>query len=189
MALSVSYTFNKNGMVWQSGHFYSFRYSAWRNDPIPLVILLYRVQGIHPNTGHQHRYIQAINLNYIPRSFRKAFANQWIYYFEQTRGNVRLTWEDVKRKYPYLRYGVRRYFTKPDYYIVNPVEIDIDNVEEAVLSTYNKDFSKKVAQEVVAKYNNSMQRAKEHNKKTNKGLFGGGLGAVFRNIFNWKNRS
>lgn len=75
--------------------------------------------------------------------------------------------------------------TKPDYYIKNPVEIDIDHIEEAVLSTYDKDFSKKVAQEVTDKYNRVMQRTKVQNQKTKKGLFGG----IFRNIFNWKNRS
>ena len=183
--LNISYTFNKNGIVWQSGHFYSFRYQAWQNDPIPLIILFYRIQGIHPNTGHQWRLLQGVNLNYIPRTHRRLFINQWTWYYKQHNGNIRFTYEDMQRRYPWLRYGVRRYMTKPDYYIKNPVEIDIDNIEEAVLSTYDKDFSKKVAMEVTAKYNRVMTRTKEQNKKTNKGLFGG----VFKNIFKWMNRS
>ncbi len=185
MALQIDYTFNKNGIVWQSGHFYSFRYQAWQNDPKPLIILLYRIRGIHPTTGHQWRLMQGINLNYIPRSHRRIFINQWTWHYKQHNGNIRFTYEDMKRQYPYLRYGVRRYMTKPDYYVINPVEIDIDHIEEAVLSTYDKDFSRKVAQEVVNKYNRVMQRTKEQNQKTRKGLFGG----IFRSIFNWKNRS
>lgn len=74
--------------------------------------------------------------------------------------------------------------TKPVYYIKNAVEIEIENIEEAVLSTYDKDFSRKVAQEVVSKYNRVTQRVKVQNKKTKQGLFGG----IFRNIMNWKNR-
>ena len=185
MALTISYTFNKNGITWQSGHFYSFRYQAWANDPIPLIILFYRIQGIHPTTGHQWRLLQGINLNYLPRSHRRLFINQWVYYYNQNNGNVRFTYQDMLRKYPWLRFGIRRYMTKPDYYIKNPVEIDIDHIEEAVLSTYDKDFSKKVAQEVTDKYHRVMARTKEQNAKTKKGLFGG----IFRNIFNWKNRS
>lgn len=185
MALKVDYTFNMNNTTWQSGHFYSFRYRAWANDPKPLIILFYRITGINPSTNHQWRLIQGINLNYIPRSHRKHFINQWTYYYKQNNGNVRFTYQDMQRRYGYMRYGIRRYLTKPTYYISNIVEIDIDNIEEAVLSTYDKDFSKKVAQELVGKYNKVMQRTKENNKKTKKGLFGG----IFRNIFNWRNRS
>jgi len=71
MALKIDYTFRHAGITFKSGHFYSFRYNAWRNDPKPLIILLYRITGIHPSTGHQWRLIQAINLNYIPRSHRR----------------------------------------------------------------------------------------------------------------------
>ena len=59
-------------MVWfKSGHFYSFNYTQYKNDPIPTVIMLNAVKGTHPNTGHIHNYIQAINLSYIPRNYRK----------------------------------------------------------------------------------------------------------------------
>lgn len=182
MALNISYTFKHNGVMWQSGHFYTFRYQAWANDPKPMIILLYRITGVNPSTGHQWRLIQGINLNYIPRTHRRLFVNQWQHHYETNNGNVKLTYNDVKRRYPWLRFGVRRYMTRPTYYIKNPVEIDFDDIEEAVLSTYNKDFSRKVKSELVSKYRRVMDRTKANNQKTRKGLFGG----VLRGLFNWK---
>lgn len=182
MALKTQYTFRQNGITFNSGHFYSFRYQAWANDPKPLIILFYRITGVNPSTGHQWRLIQGINLNYIPRSHRRLFVNQWQHHYETHNGNVKFTYEDMKRRYPWLRYGIRRYMTKPAYYIKNPVEIDFDNIEEAVLSTYDKDFSRKLKQELVSKYRRVKERTTAHNKKTKKGLFGGS----FRNIFNWR---
>lgn len=186
MALKVDYTFSHNGLKWRSGHFYSFRYAAWANDPIPLIILFYRITGINPNTGHQWRLIQGVNLNYIPRSHRRLFVNQWMFAYEQSNGDIKFTYNDMKRRYPWLRYGIRRYLTKPNRYIQNPVEIPFDNVEEAVISTYNKDFSRKLKQDLVDKYRRVKDRVEKHNKKTNRGLFGGN---IFRNIFNWRKRS
>lgn len=185
MSLRIHYTFNFNNVTWRSGHFYSFRYNAWRNDPKPLIILFYRITGTHPNTGHQWRLIQGINLNYIPRSHRRMFVNQWMFYYEQNNGEIKFTYNDMKRRYPWLRFGIRRYVVKPTYRIQNPVEIPFENVEEAVLSTYDKDFSRKVKTELVSKYRRVMDRTREHNRKTTRGLFGGN---VFRNIFNWRNR-
>jgi len=184
MALRVHYTFNHNGIKWDSGHFYSFRYAAWANDPKPLIIMFYRITGTHPNTGHQWRLIQGVNLNYIPRSHRRMFVNQWTHYYEQNNGNVKFAYDDMKRRYPWLRFGIRRYLTKPNRYIQNPVEIDFDNIEEAVVSTYDKDFSKKLKQELVSKYRRVKQRTRDHNKKTRKGLLGG----VFKSLFNWKSQ-
>lgn len=184
MALKIDYTFNLNRVTWKSGHFYSFRYRAWANDPKPLIILFYRITGVNPNTGHQWRLFQGINLNYIPRPHRRMFVNQWLHQYEMSNGDIRFTYEDMKRRYPWMKYGIRRYMTKPTYYVQNPIEIPFDNVEEAVLSTYNKDFSEKVKRELASKYKRVMSRTKEHNKKVNKGLFGG----VFRNIFNWRKR-
>ena len=34
-----------------------------------------------------------------------------------------------------------------------------------------------------------MEKYRESGTKMLKGLFGGGLGGIFKNIFNWKNRS
>lgn len=73
--------------------------------------------------------------------------------------------------------------TKPTYYIQNSIEIDFDNIEEAVLSTYDKDFSQSLKRELVSKYRRVMDRTQKHNKKTRQSLFGGN---VFRDIFTWK---
>lgn len=91
----------------------------------------------------------------------------------------------MKRRYPWLRFGIRRYLTKPTYYIQNAIEIDFENIEEAVLSTYDKDFSAKLKQELVGKYRRVKDRTKKQNRITSQSLFGGGGGA-FRNIFKWK---
>ncbi len=93
MALKIDYTFRHNGITWRSGHFYGFRYRAWSNDPKPLIILFYRITGINPNTGHQWRLLQGVNLNYIPRSHRRLFAAQWAHQYEQSNGNVKFTYD------------------------------------------------------------------------------------------------
>lgn len=185
MALKVEYTFRHNSITWKSGHFYNFRYRAWNNDPKPLIILFYRITGINPNTGHQWRLMQGVNLNYIPRSHRRVFAAQWQHQFETSNGNVKFTYDIMKRQYPWLRFGIRRYMTKPTYYIQNAIEIPSENIEEAVMSTYDKDFSRAVKQELVSKYRKVMDRTRKQNKSTKKSLFGGN---VFRNIFTWGNR-
>lgn len=184
MALQRHYTFRQNNITWRSGHFYQFRYQAWANDPRPMIILFYRITGINPNTGHQWRLIQGINLNYIPRSHRRLFVNQWQHYLDTNNGNIKFTYDDMKRRYPWLRYGIRRYLTKPSYYIKDAINIPIENIEEAVLSTYNKDFSRKLKQELVSKYRKTMDRTQVGNRKTQQGLMG--LGGAFRNVFNWK---
>jgi hypothetical protein len=180
--LKVDYTFRFNGLTWQSGYFYTFRYRAYQSDPIPLIILFYRITGINPSTGHQWRLIQGINMNYIPRSHRRLFLMQWQNYYETSRGNIKFTYEQMKRQYPYLRYGIRRYLTKPVYYIQKPYEIPMDKVEEAVLSTFDKDFSHKIKLELAKKYKEVSSNIKAHNRKVKKGLFGGGN--LFRSLFN-----
>lgn len=185
MALNIQYTFKQSGITMRSGHFYQFRYQAWANDPKPMIILFYKIQGINPNTGHQWRLIQGVNLNYIPRSHRRLFVNQWQHAYEVSNGNIKFTYEDMKRRYPWLRYGVRRYMTKPTYYIQNAIEIPFEDAEEAVLSTYDKDFSRKVKQELTNKYRRVMDRTKKQNKETRKGLLGA-MGGAYRSLFNWK---
>lgn len=118
---------------------------------MPLAIMLYALEGIHPNTGHQWRIIQMINFSYIPRAQRKRFAHDWITILRRNR-NVRLTWEMIKRKYPYLEGAVRRYFFKPKYYIQNLHEIPLEDVEKAIISTWSKDFSKRAMMALASKY-------------------------------------
>ena len=135
----------------QSGHIYSFRYSSWRNDPAPTIILMYAISGIHPNTGHQHRYFQAINFTYIPRIMRRAFIKDWMDIFQRT-GNTKFTWNICQRRYPYLKGAVRRYFFKPNYYISKLKEVPFEKMEDAVVSTWSKDFSKKIRTSLFKKF-------------------------------------
>lgn len=138
----------------KSGHVYTFRYSAWQNDKQPTVLMMYAVSGIHPRTGHQHRYFQAINFTYIPRSHRIAFAKMWMEYYNSRITDPKniqsaqlqdfFTWEKVKKFYPILQPGIRRYFYVPVYYIQGLTEIKPENMKKAIESTWAKDFSSKV---------------------------------------------
>ena len=121
MALRVDRKFKFKKINWKSGHLYTFKYNAWQEDPEPLVILLYRFQGYHPKTGHEWRFIQAVNMNYVPRHIRKNFIINWKRTLERNNGNVFLTWEEVKAKYPGLVKSdcIGRYFYKQIYYITN----------------------------------------------------------------------
>ena len=143
-----------NGVLVKSGHVYVFNYSAWQNDKRPTVLMMYAVSGIHPKTKHEHRYFQGINFTYIPRSQRVAFAKLWVDYYNRKitdPNNVSpsilkdfFTWEKVKRFYPMLEPGIRRYFYKPAYYITNMVEVQPKDMKKAIESTWAKDFSTKV---------------------------------------------
>jgi hypothetical protein len=178
MAIKVDYKFRSHGITWKSGYLYKFRYNAYRNDPTPLVILMGRYLGRHPNTGHQWRLIQCINLNYIPRSHRKLFAMQWKNHMEASN-NVVFTWNKVKRQFPYLRFGIRRYVLKPVYRIQNLIEIPFDDMEDAIIDTWDKDFSKKVKIDMAQKFKRIQKFTKLHKKKVAKGLrsmFGGFFG-------------
>jgi hypothetical protein len=153
------------GIILKSGHVYSFRYRAWSNDPNPLIILMYTLEGTNPSTGHQWRFIQGCNMTYLPRSMRRAFANEWVRVFERTNGNVRFTYEIMKRKYPYMSHAIRRYFTKPNYYIQNIKEIPFEDMEKALISTWSKDFSKKIKISLAQKFRTAKDRRKEIKKK------------------------
>lgn len=139
------------GVTVKSGHIYKFKYQAWENDPEPLVIMLYALEGTHPNTGHQWRLFQAINFTYINRGHRKQFAKVWMKYLSQTN-SPSLTWLLVKNRYPYLMSAVRRYFYRPAYYIRDLQEIPFDRMEKEVISTFARDFSKKAKTALLNKF-------------------------------------
>jgi len=145
------------GVTVKTGHIYTFKYQAWEHDPRPVVIMMYAVDGIHPNTGHQHRYFQAINFTYIPRSIRRQFARDWARTYQRTGGNVKFTWELVKRRYPYLKHAVRRYFFKPNYYINQLIEVPWEDMEKVIVSTWSKDFSKKLRMSLLGKFRRAMR--------------------------------
>jgi len=121
---------------------------------------MYKVYGIHPKTGHQHRYIQALNFNYLPRNSRKAFINIWRKEFEKNN-DVEMTWDLVQFRFPYLDLCVRRYMLKPNYRIQKPQYIPMDKLEDMVVSTWSKDFSRKLKLDLAAKYSRSMERGAE----------------------------
>ena len=125
--------------------------------------MMYSLEGIHPRTGHQWRFFQCVNFTYIPRSVRKQFAREWIRILQNTK-NPRFTWETVKRRYPYLQHAVRRYFIQPNYYITKMKEIPFEDVEKAVVSTWAKDFSKKVKTSLISKFRKVMRNRRKRNR-------------------------
>lgn len=173
MTIKISLNFKFKGIQWKSGHVYTFKYSSWRNDPQPTAILMYKVSGNHPRTGNQHRYIQMLNFSYIPRPVRKQFAQTWAKEMERSGNNSVFTWQLVKRRFPQLKLAVRRYFYIPNYYLSDIKEIPLENMEEVIVSTWSKDFSKKLKTSLVKKYRNVMDRR----KKT------GGFMSVVKNLF------
>lgn len=152
------------GVDVESGHIYRFKYQAWENDPQPVVIMMYALDGMHPRTGHQWRIFQAINFTYVPRSMRKQFAQAWVREYARTK-NPKLTWDKVKNQYPYIKHAVRRYFFKPTYYITDLEEIPFDQWEKAIVSTWAKDFSKKVKTSLINKFRRVLGNRRQFKKK------------------------
>ena len=87
-SLKVIKNWKSHGAAWRSGHFYTFYYNAFRQDPNPVIILMYRLTGVHPRTGNTWNLLQAINLNYIPVNQRKIFVELWVENMRKTNGNV-----------------------------------------------------------------------------------------------------
>jgi hypothetical protein len=102
--------------------------------------MLNYVHGSHPKTGHVHQYIQAINLSYVSRNYRKKFVEEWIEIFNRNNGRVKLTWDLVSKKYPYLKFAVRRYLVKQNF-IRYGKEIKNEDIEKEVISTWLRDYS------------------------------------------------
>jgi hypothetical protein len=55
---------------------------------------------------------------------------------------------------------------KPAYRIQNPVEIPMENMEDAIVDTWSKDFSKKVKVDMVQKFRRIQDFQKKHKKRT-----------------------
>jgi hypothetical protein len=157
MAITRKFKKRFKGVTVKSGHIYTFGYQAWENDPKPVVIMMYALDGTHPNTKHQWRFFQAINFTYIPRSMRRTFASEWTRVLERNQGDVKFTWEVVQRRYPYLKGAVRRYFFKPTYFIKDLKEIPFDMMEDVIVSTWSKDFSKKLKTSLLGKFRRAMR--------------------------------
>lgn len=144
MALKMSFKHKHGKVTMLSGNFYKFKYQGFQHDPEPHIIFINKIEGIHPTTGHEHRYIQAINLSYIPRQDRKKFVDDWILNYSKSK-NIKFTWQLIKKKYPYIQFGIRRYFWKPPYYMSKMEHLDtIDKINKAIVGNWAKDFSKKL---------------------------------------------
>ncbi len=151
MALRREYRKKFKNVELITGHFYKFKYQAWESDPKPTVIFMYGITGLHPNTGHQWRILQCINFTYIPKAVRKRFLDIWL--LELKKGvNIHFTWERINSLYPWLKHATRRYFYSPTYYITNLEEIPISKVQKEVISTWSKDFSKKIKTAIFQKF-------------------------------------
>lgn len=163
--MTIKRQYNKlfHGVKVKSGYVYTFKYQAWENDPEPTVIIMYALSGNHPNTGHQWRFFQGINFTYIPRHDRRRFANDWMHLLGNTK-NPKFTWELIKRKYPYIQNAVRRYFFKPDYYITKLKEIPFEDMEKAIVSSWAKDFSKKIKSSLFNKFKQVFHNRNEFHK-------------------------
>lgn len=159
MPIRRHFTKRFKGIVVKSGYVYTFKYIPWQKDPNPTVIMMYSLEGTNPNTGHQWRFFQAINFSYLPRASRRQFARDWTRILQQTR-NPRFTWELCKRRYPYIKHAIRRYFIKPTYYISQLKEIPFDDMEDAIVSTWSKDFSKKIKTAVLQKFRTAIAKRK-----------------------------
>jgi hypothetical protein len=144
MALKVSHKIKHNGVDLLNGHCYKFNYANFENDPNPHVFFINAIRGLNPDTGKRWNLIQAINLNYLPRSIRRRFVDEWQDSLRRTKGNFRLTWLMVLRKFPYFRNAIRRYYLQPRSYISRLKYINADEMEGEIIRSFHKDFSKGV---------------------------------------------
>lgn len=159
MALQIHMSKNVNGVRWKSGHIYSFSYTAWTQDPTPTVIYMYSFSGTHPTTGREWRFHQCINFSYLPRPVRRQFAQVWLREWQRNNGNMEFTWNRVLQEFPQMKDAVRRYFYTPSTYITKAMEIPLEDMEDVIVSTWSKDFSKKVKASVINKYKQAMKKS------------------------------
>jgi hypothetical protein len=149
MAIRFRYNVQYGDVSFRSGNFYEFGYKRFENDPEPMIIFMYHVQGIHPRTGHFHNYIQAINLSYIPKNTRHGFVRNWV--DKHFNPRTQEAYRGIKFNYPAdvpgnLKVAIRRYFIKGGY-ISNPHEIRYDAIDARLAGISGKDyFSRAVIQ-------------------------------------------
>jgi hypothetical protein len=168
MTLRRLYKVKYDRTNWVSGHIYTFKYRPWENDPEPVVVFLNAITGTHPKTGNQWKLFQCINFTYIPKSKRRQFAQSWVKEFDRLNGNTRLTFQKVKRRYPDLTVATRRYIYKTAGYITKSKELPFEEWEKAVVSTFSKDFSKKVKVNLINKFRQVIGRRKRRKKPKKK---------------------
>ena len=155
-------------VIWRSGQVYKFKYQAWNNDPEPVIVLINAYSGRHPTTQHEWHFFQGINFTYIPRSHRRQFAAAWMNEWESGR-RPEFSWNIILTRYPYLKNAIRRYFYTPNYYITDVVPVPLEDMEQVIVSTWSKDFSKKLKTSLVSKF-------RKARSNVNKGLLSGFFG-------------
>jgi hypothetical protein len=140
MAFQISYRFTHNNVVIDCGYCYKFRYVNYENDPAPHIFALYRIKGRNPNTGNFWNLLQAINLNYLPRSQRRAFVKDWTDVLRRSKSNFRLTWDFMKIRFPYMRLAIRRYYLDPSSYIQQLQYIPPEKMEAEIARNMVREY-------------------------------------------------
>lgn len=150
MALKIYKRIKFHNETFRSGHMYTFSYAAYENDPTPTILFINAIKGLHPNTGHQWRLIQGINMSYIPRKDRRRFVEIWKR--EVDKGSsLDITWKKIKSQYPYIQFGIRRYMLKPTYYIKNLKYVPPDKWEKEIIRSWHKDFSSALKRKIASR--------------------------------------
>jgi hypothetical protein len=124
----------------KSGNLYAFTYKYFENDPVPLVLCISCVEGLHPTTHKRHSYMMGVNLSYIPRNFRKQFGKNWQTIMENSKGKAILPYRTIKSRYPMLEIAIRKYLLTP-VAIGKLREIPIENLAQMIAASMNHDFS------------------------------------------------
>ena len=126
----------------KSGQFYTFKYSRYQNDPLPLALFLFSVRGKNPKTQHYNNYLQCINMHYLHPGIRLSFFNV---YKRSLRGKLarifgRVSWKMLEKKYPSLVPATRRYNPR---YIIGMSPVDIQDVPDLLKkSKYYRNLKK-----------------------------------------------
>ncbi len=77
----------------------------------------------------------------------------------------------MKRRYPDLTLATRRYIFKTAGYITRSKELPFHEWEKAVVSTFTKDFSKKIKASLINKFRAVIGRQKKRKKKKKRSFF------------------
>lgn len=77
---------------------------------------------------------------------------------------MNFTWSRVLQEFPYLKNAIRRYFYKPNYYIQNPIEVPLEDIENVVVSTWSRDFSNKLKANLMSKFRRAKRNIQAGNR-------------------------
>jgi hypothetical protein len=80
---------------------------------------------------------------------RKQFTEDWLKEWNDSKGNIKFTWERVQKKYPYLKFYIRRYFYKPKYYISKLEYLETEKkIKNKLVRNWYKDFSRSISNKI-----------------------------------------